>query len=104
MGIYNTFGQKGVQLKVGKLQMAHYDIGNYVDKIKDGTYLAPDGAVTICGGKVVAIFDKVHDKWGNELDLHEIVEKNNPIGIVVKELSKKHVKVRIGETKKLRRP
>lgn len=89
MGTFNTFGKKYIQLKVGSCCMMHYDIGDKVD-IPDGIYLAYEGIVVISdNGKLIAFCDKLFDKWGNAININELLNKNNPVMSVVKTKLKK---------------
>ncbi len=63
MGVYNCFGKKGIQLKVGNCALKDYQIGDKVD-IPDGVYIGYGGVVVIKDGIFIADFDNLTDKWG----------------------------------------
>lgn len=68
MGVYDTFGEEGVQLKAGMCMMKHYAIGDDVTGggFADGIYFGLEGVVGIYKQKVVGIWprDAVRNKWG----------------------------------------
>ena len=80
MGIYNTYGKNGLQLKVGDLCLKHFNIGDKVD-INDGVYLEYDGVIVIKDGIFIAEYKNLFDKWGgihetnNFLDEHHWIKK-----------------------------
>jgi len=88
MGLYDTFGPEGIQIKAGLCDMNHYNVGDKVEALKDGIYIGYEGIVVIQKEKVVAIFetDNIFDKWGGHLDI-DLGEKN-PISNAVREIEK----------------
>ena len=78
MGMYDTYGEEAIQLKVGPRKMNHYSIGDLVD-LADGIYLAHEGAVVINDKRVIFTTKKVFTKWGGEITLRECLEAENPI-------------------------
>lgn len=88
MGMYDSFGKSGVQLKAGLCNMDHYHVGDTVTGFDDGVYIAPDGIVVIKNGVFVAEFPKyddgkkvvetpfIIDKWGTIMPID--VSSNNP--------------------------
>lgn len=72
MGIYNTYGEKGIQLKVGELSMKHYNLGDKVE-IPDGIYVGYGGVVVIKDQTFIAEFPFVKDKWGGVITPREIL-------------------------------
>jgi hypothetical protein len=79
MGSFDSFisGDREVQLKAGNCDLAAYNIGDPVEGIEDGAYVAREGVVVISGGKFVAIADKLFTKWGDELNLQEILQPHD---------------------------
>ncbi len=80
MGMYDTYGPDGFQLKVGPCLMVDYQIGDSVP-IEDGVYIALEGVVVVIDGKLAATFNKATTKWGEELNISEIIndEKYHPV-------------------------
>lgn len=89
MGLYNTYGNRGTQLKVGDCEMKHYELGDIVD-IPDGCYVGHEGVVVICGNTLLAEFPDITDKWGGTITPREIIEERNPICQAIKEVEEKH--------------
>lgn len=90
MGIYNTFGERGVQLKAEAyedLQLKHYKLGDAV-KLGDGIYVGYEGVVVILNGVFIAEFAGVWDKWGGFVGLNNLLAERNPIGRAIAELEK----------------
>ena len=83
MGTYNTYGDNGIQLKVGDLCLQHFEVGSKVD-IEDGIYIAYEGIIVIKDGIFIAEFDQLIDKWGGILPLDEILDNENPVAKIVK--------------------
>ena len=77
MGIYNIYN--GIQLKIGIVEMKDYNIGDRVS-IPDGIYVGYEGAIVIKDGILLETYDRLIDKWGNEIKCDEIIKINNPIG------------------------
>ena len=78
MGIYDTYGKQGVQLKVGDPSLNYFKEGDEVD-IADGVYLGYEGAVVIIDGKLAKVFNYVRDKWGGKIKVKDIIDPINPI-------------------------
>lgn len=82
MGVYNTFGERSIQLKVESyedLQCKHYRVGDEV-KLGDGIYVGYEGVVVILDGIFVAEFDGIWDKWGGfDSCLDDVLEERNPV-------------------------
>lgn len=81
MGTYNTYGR--VQLKVDPVSMREYIVGEAVP-IPDGAYVGYEGVVVIAGGIFTAWYAFLHDKYGNQIDLKELIDKTNPVAQVIK--------------------
>ena len=65
----NLFGTHKVALKIGDLDMRHYEIGDDIS-VPDGTYIDPlTGVVVIVGNTVVATMgpDQVFNRYGEAL-------------------------------------
>jgi hypothetical protein len=86
MGIYDTYGK--VQLKVGKVDMSSYSIGDKVS-IPDGAYVGYEGVIIIKGGKFLAEFKQLEDKWGSVISTSELAGSLNPLNEVVDKVMKK---------------
>lgn len=89
MGIYDTYDD--AQIKVGDIYFSHFEVGDKVE-ISDGLYFAYEGVVVIIGGKFAAKFDyeRVWDKWGGVVDIHDVFHQNNPIVHAVAEIVQEH--------------
>jgi len=80
MGVYDSYGPNGTQLKVsndGILDLRSFDIGDPVP-LDDGVYLSSE-IVIVVGGKLVAVLDRLLDKWGGEVDWQALVNERNPV-------------------------
>ena len=53
-------------------------IGTKWQGVEDGVYIAQDGIVVISDGVTIETTDKVFSKWGNRIDIKELV---NPHGV-----------------------
>ena len=76
MGIYNTYGENGLQLKVGDLCLKHFDLGDKVD-ISDGIYLEYGGIIVIKDGIFIAEFEELTDKWGGIIKPDELLDERH---------------------------
>jgi hypothetical protein len=95
MGMFDTYGH--VQIKAGDPQMNNFRIGDS-SHLPDGVYVAPDGVVVICGGKFVAVVDKIYTKWGEELDVKDVLRGFSPFDMAVQELREEGIDVgRMGD-------
>lgn len=88
MGIYDTYGKRGVQLKLGDPCLNHFKEGDEVN-IADGVYLGYEGAVVIIDGKLAKVFSYVKDKWGGKIKVKDIIDPINPITQAVASLANK---------------
>lgn len=66
MGVYDEYGERHVQLKVGERSMKHFVIGDPVS-IPDGVYIGWEGVVVISDGILIAEFSELTKKWGGRL-------------------------------------
>ncbi|OGM09246.1 hypothetical protein A2Z67_04885 [Candidatus Woesebacteria bacterium RBG_13_36_22] len=80
MGVYNCYGRECVQLKLGNCELKSFRVGDNVD-IPDGVYVGYEGVVVILKGKLARVFNSIRDKWGGELDLHDILNSRNAVSI-----------------------
>lgn len=80
MGMYDIYGDFGIQLKVGDVEMNHYRLGQKVS-VDDGIYLAPDGVVVVKDGIFVVDFQHpcLWSKWGDALNIEKIIGGMNPV-------------------------
>ncbi len=76
MGIYNTYGDNGLQLKVGDPCLYHFDLGDKVD-IPDGVYIEYGGVVVIKDGIFIAEYPELTDKWGGVVTCDEILDERH---------------------------
>ncbi len=83
MGIYNTYGENGLQLKVGECCLMHFKLGSKVD-IPDGVYIEYGGVVVIKDGIFIAEYKTLTDKWGGLITIDEILDERNPIRKIMK--------------------
>ncbi len=72
MGMYDMYGK--TQLKVGESEMKWYRVGEET-KIPDGVYLGWEGVVVVVGGRFVAEFPVVCDKWGNCVEVGRLLDR-----------------------------
>ena len=70
MGLYSTYGN--IQLKVNH-DMISYKIGEETD-LEDGVYVGREGVVVIIGRKLTATFPTLINKYGNTIDLAEVLD------------------------------
>ncbi|HUW13421.1 MAG TPA: hypothetical protein VM537_27105 [Anaerolineae bacterium] len=84
MGMYDTFGRQGAQLKCGRCEFKHYLIGDEVP-ISDGAYLDYGAVVVIKGGRLRAVVNDLYDKWGGTLDIGCLLEDGSPVAAAVKD-------------------
>jgi hypothetical protein len=78
MGVFDSYGKKGVQLKVGDPSLKSFKEGDEVD-IADGIYLGYEGAVVIIDGKLAKVFSYLKDKWGGRIRIKDVLDPMNPI-------------------------
>lgn len=80
MGVFDTYGDDFIQLKVGDTCLSHYKIGAKAI-IPDGIYIANEGIVVVDGGFVVvaSAHIKIFDKRGWVVSCDDIVARRNPV-------------------------
>ena len=100
MSAYNIYGKRKIELKIGDLKMHQFNQGDKVD-IPDGVYIG-SGVVIIHKGKFVAEFDHLVDKWGDPIDVSELLSNRNPIKKAMDEvLEKRALALVLGRIEKL---
>lgn len=72
MGMYDTYGELGIQLKVGERALNDYQVGDAV-QIPDGIYVGHTGAIVIKDGMFIVEFSHLLSKWGDRLSPDEII-------------------------------
>lgn len=85
MGVYDTYGELGAQLKCGDVSMEHYKVGDTVP-LEDGVYLTYEGAIVIKDGRFIAESARVFDKYGGEVTYRDILDRRNPVVAALKPL------------------
>ena len=85
MGVYDTYGNKQVQLKIGDPSLEHFKEGADVN-IADGIYLGYEGAVVIIDGKLAKVFSYLKDKWGGKIRIRDVLNPINPISQAIESL------------------
>lgn len=96
MGCYDSFAkniddskkQNTVQLKVGECLCRLFLVGDKVYDINDGLYIGYEGVVLIQNSTVAAVIleEEIKDKWGNNINLKELMDKNSPIVIAMSKI------------------
>jgi hypothetical protein len=96
---YNIYGKRKIELKIGDLKMHQFSQGDKVD-IPDGVYVG-SGVVVIHKGKFVAEFDHLVDKWGDPIDVSELLSNRNPVKTLDEVLEKRALALVLGRIEKL---
>jgi len=78
MGVYDEYGKRGIQLKVGPCCLAQYDIGDEVE-IPDGVYAGRGGLVVIVDGVFVAEFEHLTTKWSDVVSISSILNPHDSV-------------------------
>ncbi len=78
MGIFDSYGKQGVQLKIGDPSLHMFNEGDEVN-IADGVYIGYEGAVVILNGKLAKVFNHLRDKWGGTVSVQSVLDPINPI-------------------------
>lgn len=76
-----------VQLKIDPNACACYTIG-HTTPLPDGVYVDYSGCVVIIDSKVAAVFDKLTNKYGGNIDLKSIINPHNPVYQAVQEVKR----------------
>lgn len=87
MGTYDTYGDKGIQIKAGGCMMHHHNIGDTCD-LEDGIYLGYVGAIVIIDKVFIAEFPHIFTKYGGQIDCHALIDQYNPCVQAVNDLIK----------------
>ena len=66
MGVYDSYGERGGQLKVGDVYLRHFNVGDEVS-IPDGVYLTYVNVIVILNGVFIAEFEALTTKWGESV-------------------------------------
>lgn len=96
MGVYDTYGEQGIQLKCGcdPMDPKDYKVGDET-ALCDGVYIGYEGVVVIDDGKVSRIFTSLTDKWGGEINPEKIIEDKNPVAQALTNMENKRLIKRI---------
>jgi len=91
MGIYDTYAGE-IQLKVNLLadEMRDFEIGDKVP-LANGVYLGYEGIVIVRNGVFTDYFPEEYlfDKYGDRVDVKEILDEVSPVVQAVKEAIEK---------------
>jgi hypothetical protein len=87
MGLYDTYGKIGLQVKCGGAFLNNYHVGNKTT-LPDGIYVGYEGAIAIYKGKFVAEAKCLTDKWGGYIPCRDIIGQRNPILKALEDLKK----------------
>jgi len=88
MGVFDSYGKQGVQLKIGDPSLDHFKEGDEVN-IVDGIYLGYEGAVVVIDGKLAKVFSYLKDKWGGRIRIRDVLNPINPINQALASLANK---------------
>ncbi len=85
MGIYDTYGENGIQIKIGDVKMNYFYVGDKVP-VNDGIYVAHEGIFVVKRGVLIAEFplDALQDKYGCPIEIN--THANNPVAHVVQQI------------------
>jgi hypothetical protein len=87
MGIYDTYGNLEMQMKVGDVCMNRFSVGDKVH-ISDGVYLCYEGVLVIKDGIFIAEFEYLLDKRGWRIPVKDLLDSRNPLNIALLEREK----------------
>jgi len=76
MRIFDTYGPKRIQIKLGPCKLKHYKIGDKAP-MKNGVYVGWNGCVVVLKGKVAATFPDVTSTWGKPIS-PEVILNTQP--------------------------
>ena len=85
MGTYDTYGDKGIQIKAGVCMMEHYVVGDSCD-LEDGVYIGYEGVIIINEGVFVAEHTHIFTKYGDIVDCSSLMDQYNPVAQAVNEI------------------
>jgi len=85
MGVYDTYGKSGVQIKAGNdgMSMNDFFVGDKVP-LADGIYIGYEGTVVVKDEIFITEGLFLKDKWGAILNSRSMIEDNNPISRYLK--------------------
>ena len=88
MGVYDTYGKNGVQIKAGNdgMSMNDFSVGDKVP-LSDGIYVGYEGAVIVKDGIFIAEALFIKDKYGGILNFKNIIDENNPVSQAIRDLT-----------------
>lgn len=89
MGMYDTVGTRGVQIKSipGGNHLNQYILGDAIN-LPDGVHIGHEGWFVVKAMTVVSTGENVYDKYGNELNRSYILSPNNPINNIIEVVKK----------------
>jgi hypothetical protein len=91
MGVYDTFGKLGLQIKAGPCAMEDYKTGDKVP-LPDGVYVANEGVMVVQNGIFIMETERFFDKWGGILDPYKVINYVNSTDSDIDEMTKVIVK------------
>lgn len=86
MGIYDTVGKEGLQIKcIGHLEltMKHYNVRDSIS-LNDGLYICYGGWFVVRNQKVLCTGKRIFSKYGDEIDGDNIISELNPVSVRIK--------------------
>lgn len=86
MGVYDTYGNLEIQLKVGPCTCQHFNVGETVP-LEDGVYFGYEGAIVVVNSMFVAEFlpSQIRSKWGDVLGID--LNRVNPVAVAVEKIT-----------------
>lgn len=89
MGMYDTVGEQGIQIKCTEQDGSHYTLHSKI-RLNDGLYIGYEGYFIVKNQTIIFTGDEpFFTKWGHEIDKHELLDLYNPVSIAVKQLIRK---------------
>lgn len=87
MGVYNIYGENGIQLKVEEEPtLHHYKVGDGGIELPNGVYVGHEGVAVIKDGVFIAEFDHLISKWGDIIKSEEVLQKHNLLAMEILKL------------------
>lgn len=87
MGTYDFVGPEKMQIKCCENEFKQYNIGDSIS-LPCGVYICYDGWFTVKDGKVSDSGTSMYDKWGDNFNIGELLDKRNPTTEVIEKLVK----------------
>ncbi len=78
-----------VQIKSTSCQGEVYRIGDQIS-LQDGVHVGYEGVFVVAEGKVFAVYDQLHDKWGGVVWPNEVIDTHNPIKAAISAIENEH--------------